>query len=336
MVEPAPRDLPANRRLILFGVIALLILGAAGIYVAVRARQARSNVAGTSAAAASVGDGPRVLFRDLSPDQGSFGQVAQLPLGADDPKRSVAPLSCVRLHYAAGRGLCLEGGGSLTEPSTLRRFGNDFAAGWSLALSGLPSRARVSPHGRYGAITVFVTGHGYDDVDLSTQTLILDLEKNEVLADIESFEVIRDGSKFSSPDFNFWGVTFASDEDRFYATLASGKKTWLVEGRVSEKRVTTLRENVECPSLSPDDKRLAYKKRTETAGEWRLHVLDIASGSERPVAEQRSIDDQVEWLDDSHILYKHGPSVFSIDVGGNEPAKVFLERAASPAVVRGP
>ncbi|NUO47755.1 MAG: hypothetical protein HOV80_02740 [Polyangiaceae bacterium] len=334
MIESAPpRDASVSRRL-LFGVIALVTLGAAGAYVAVRARQARPHAAGASAASTSVGEGPRVLFRNLSQADGSFGQVGQLALGVDAAERSLASLSCVRLHYAAGRGLCLEGGGSLTEPATLRTFGSDFTPRWTLPLSGLPSRARVSPHGRYGAITVFVTGHGYNDVDMSTQTLILDLEKDAVAADLESFEVTRDGAKFSAPDFNFWGVTFASDDDRFYATLASGKSTWLVEGRVSEKRVSALRENAECPSLSPDDKRLAYKKRTSTPGEWRLHVLDIASGSETPVAEERSIDDQVEWLDETHILYKNGPSVFSIDVTDGSPAKLFLDRAASPAVVR--
>ncbi len=335
MVESAPpRDLPPRRRLALFGVVALVTLGAAGTYVAVRARQTRSQAVGASVPSTSVGEGPRVLFRNLSPGDGSFGQVGQMALGAGASERSLAPLSCVRLHYAAGRGLCLEGGGSLTEPATLRTFGSDFKPRWTLPLSGLPSRARVSPHGRYGAITIFVTGHGYNDVDMSTQTLVLDLEKDAVVADLESFEVTRDGSRFSAPDFNFWGVTFANDDDRFYATLASDKKTWLVEGRVSDKRLVTLRENVECPSLSPDGRRLAYKKRTEKPGEWRLHVLDIASGTERALAEERSIDDQVEWLDDSHILYKHGPSVYSIDVAEGSAAEVFLERAASPAVLR--
>jgi hypothetical protein len=335
MIESAKtRDVPANRRLVLFGAIALVTLGAAGAYVAVRARQTRPGVEGLTAGSTSVGEGPRVLFRNITPGDGSFGQVAQMALGAFAQERSVAPLACVRLHYAAGRGLCLEGGGSLTEPSTLRTFGSDFAPRWTHPLSGLPSRARVSPHGRYGAITIFVTGHGYDDIDMSTQTLILDLEKDAVVADLETFEVTRDGSKLSAPDFNFWGVTFAGDDDRFYATLATGKTTWLVEGRVSEKRVVTLRENVECPSLSPDGKRLVYKKRLGKPGEWRLHVLDVTSGADRPLAEERSIDDQVEWLDDSHVLYKHGPSVFSVDVTGDAPPKVFLDRAASPSVVR--
>ena len=34
-------------------------------------------------------------------------------------------------------------------------------------------------------------------------------------------------------DVNFWGVTFARDSDRFYATMATGGKTYLIEGSVS-------------------------------------------------------------------------------------------------------
>ena len=39
----------------------------------------------------------------------------------------------------------------------------------------------------------------------------------------------------------------------------------------------TIRTDAECPSLSPDGTRVAYKKRGDRArGDWRLAVLDIA------------------------------------------------------------
>ena len=46
-----------------------------------------------------------------------------------------------------------------------------------------------------------------------------------------------------------------------------------------------VRDNVECPSLSPDGTRLVFKKRTdpESPREWRLAVLDLASMQESPV-----------------------------------------------------
>ena len=65
-----------------------------------------------------------------------------------------------------------------------------------------------------------------------------------------------------------------------------------------------MRTDAECPSLSPDGTRVAYKKRGDRAtGEWRLAVLDLATGKETLLAERRSVDDQVEWLDDDRILY---------------------------------
>ena len=32
-------------------------------------------------------------------------------------------------------------------------------------------------------------------------------------------------------------------------------------------------------------------------------MLDLATGQETPLAETRSIDDQLAWLDDEHLLY---------------------------------
>jgi hypothetical protein len=58
------------------------------------------------------------------------------------------------------------------------------------------------------------------------------------------------------------------------------------------------------------------------------------------VAEERSIDDQVEWLDSSHILYAvPNPAtavsdIWTADVDGNSAPKVFLPQAESPTVVR--
>ena len=32
-------------------------------------------------------------------------------------------------------------------------------------------------------------------------------------------------------------------------------------------------------------------------------MLDIATGRETPLTEARSVEDQVEWLDDDHVVY---------------------------------
>ena len=116
----------------------------------------------------------------------------------------------------------------------------------------------------------------------------------------------RDGVIIQAPDFNFWGVTFARDGNRFYATLGTRGQTYLIEGNLERREARVVRGGVECPALSPDNTRVAFKKRTGgviSAVTWRLSVLDLATGKEWELAETRSVDDQVEWLDDRQVLY---------------------------------
>ena len=125
------------------------------------------------------------------------------------------------------------------------------------------------------------------------------------------------------------------DSNRFYATAASGKTTWLVEGNIAERSLRVLRENVECPSLSPDQKRIAFKKRVGALGQWRLHVLDLASLEDAPLAlETHNFDDQIEWLDDGHVLYGQGAQVWLLPTDGSAPPRPFVRFASSPSVVR--
>ncbi len=70
--------------------------------------------------------------------------------------------------------------------------------------------------------------------------------------------------------------------------MATGGRTPLVRGDLAGRTVSTLRQNVECPSLSPDGTRVVFKKRVAglpAEAPWRLHVLDPASGKETPLAE---------------------------------------------------
>jgi Tol biopolymer transport system component len=90
-----------------------------------------------------------------------------------------------------------------------------------------------------------------------------------------------------------------------------------------------LRDRVECPSLSPDGTRIAYK-RTLGGGRWRPHVLDLETGADRPLAETRSIDDQLEWLNDEFVLYGDGADVFMTPANGGGQPQRMLARAASP------
>ena len=291
---------------------------------------------------------PFALFRSTALGD-SYGHVTLARL--DDPAgpRQFAPISCDRMHYAAGAGVCLVAArGALTVYRAIL-FDDRFAIRKKLDLAGPPSRARVSPDGSKAAFTVFINGHAYSNPGFTTRTSIVDATSGASLVDdLEAWPVVRDGAPFKAADFNFWGVTFAHDGPRFYATLGSGGKTWLVEGDLATHQMRVVAGDVECPSLSPDGKRIAFKRReTGNAGGrilWHVAVLDLASGKVTVLAsETRSVDDQVEWNGDDEILYSMPldsqqsaaeTDVWAIAADGSKPSRLLLPFAFSPAVVR--
>jgi hypothetical protein len=278
----------------------------------------------------------RVLVRAVDPrDERLNGRVAEAALGGATPSATgVSTLACQRVYMAAKAGLCLALAPSGVEYRA-RIFDGRFKTVEEFTLTGLPSRARVSPSGRWGAVTTFVSGDAYAAPgEFSTRTSIVDMRAGRPVVDLEKFEVRRGADTIDSPDFNFWGVTFARDDDTFYATLATGGERYLVKGSLDERRVELLRKNVECPSLSPDGTRIAYKKRVGGVEEWRLHVLDLDSGRDVALSERRSIDDQVEWLENETILYGDGRSVWAVRADGGGRPKRILRSAASPTALR--
>jgi Tol biopolymer transport system component len=174
-----------------------------------------------------------------------------------------------------------------------------------VVLFGFPSRVRVSPDGRYGAVTTFVRGDSYATANTySTRTDVIDMHTGKILFDLSQLQVSKGGRVFNAPNFNFWGVTFSTDDKTFYATLGTGNTTYLIRGNIQTRRASVVTSNVECPSLSPDGKEIAFKRRLSgPTVRWRISVLDLATGKIHPLAETRSVDDQVEWLDNSTVLY---------------------------------
>ena len=252
----------------------------------------------------------------------------------------IAPLSCERVHYAAGWGVCM-----VTDTTRLPVryeayvFDRAFTRGPAIPLTGPPIRARVAPDGRRAALTVFEQGHSYADAQFSTKTIVIETATGRVLADLEDFTVQKDGVAFKSIDFNFWGVTFGRDGDRFFATLKTGGERYLVKGSVDARLVTVMRSDVECPSLSPDETLLVFKKPRKQTVEWQLHVLDLTTGTERPLNQVRaSVDDQVDWFDDRHVVYhdsaSEGTGVWVLSVDGVSAPRLIVPNAYSPAVQR--
>jgi len=158
------------------------------------------------------------------------------------------------------------------------------------------------------------------------------------LGDLETFSAMKDGKRLQSVDFNYWGVTFdPADSRHFFATLGTGGHTYLVEGDVATRTVKILRDGVECPSVSPDGKRVAFKQRVSGGGvldvKWRLSVLSLDSLADHPLAETRNVDDQAEWLDDATVLYSVAADIYAVPADGSGAPRLFTRRADSPAVV---
>jgi hypothetical protein len=336
-----------KRRLpyVAFGVIVLVCVAAAGLYLERAAR--RADVVATDPktvqvtwATSPVPDGPGLFFRSTLGDQ-SFGHVAFVPISAIDGPRYLTSLSCERVYVRTGTGICLSSDFSQPRPYRAHVFDKGFVPGKLLQLTGVPSRARIAPNGRLAAVTVFETGHSYTDAGFSTRTSIIDTTSSTEITDLERFEVRRDNVPFKAVDFNFWGVTFEPDSRHFYATLASRGIIYLVRGDIESRTATVLRQGIECPSLSPDARRLAFKKRVNMAvgTGWRVTILELDSGVERELtAESRSVDDQVDWLDDHHVVYhhtgEHGASIWSLGIDNAAPPQQLLVGGYSPVVVR--
>ena len=210
-------------------------------------------------------------------------------------------MECERVYVAANRGVCLTVEGTTNYADV---FDDGFTRLHRIKLTGIPSRTRVSADGRRAAITVFETGHSYVEAGFSTRTTILDTGTGRTIGDLEQFRIWRDGKRFQAVDFNFWGLTFKSDGNGFFATVASGGTKYLIEGNIDAREGRVVRTGVECPSLSPDNTKLVYKDLVQQWGFWQLRLYNLQTGEDKALAlETRSVDDQVDWLDNDNVLY---------------------------------
>jgi hypothetical protein len=317
--------------------LAVLCVVAGGAYVAVAALGPNQTTTDARPEAGAVLARSDVMVRAVEPSNPRLngrvfvvdhGKVKQLP----------GDLSCERVYFAAGRGICMGIAPSGVD-YTAQIFNSKMETEHQIALTGLPSRTRVSSDGRYGAMTVFVTGDSYlsSPTAFSTRTTILDMASGEQVGQLEQFKVSKDGKPFDAVDFNFWGVTFdPRDSNRFYATLGTGDTHYLVEGNIRERSMRTLREGVECPSLSPDGKQIAYKSRIGKENRWHLRVLEVATLEDHAVAEERSIDDQVEWLDDNTLAYSDERNVYTVPADGSGEPELLVKDATSPVRLTAP
>jgi hypothetical protein len=349
--QPGPPGAPPARRkrgrVVAFLVVVLCGVGlSVGYAVHAAGRGAAQAGSGESVNRTGVGVSPGtpvVVFRNTERGP-NYGQVSVARLNDPTGPRTATPLQCDRVDMVATVGLCLAASPGIYTSYKAFTFAPDMRITHGFAVVGIPSRARLSPDGRLAAVTTFVTGHSYATSGFSTATMLYDVAGGRDLGNLESFEVSQEGRRIHPSDVNFWGVTFSADGDRFYATMATGGNTFLVEGSIRARAVHTVHGGVECPSLSPDGTHIAFKKRSPPGQPvtWRITVLDLATLQETPLAETRSVDDQIAWYDKGTVAYglpRTGADAVIDDVwrvpadGGGRPEQL-VPAAWSPAFIR--
>lgn len=324
--------------MVAFVVLVIGCVASAVIVVATGGGQdgpGRPTASQAQSASKALSAGGIVVFRDLArPLTNNGAAVAWVPLGGLGGVRHALGVRCARAYSGHSSTVCLTFATSPLPGYHTVVLDGALRKRYSFDLPGYPSRARVSPDGRYAGVTTFVAGHSYTQIGFSTASFVIDLDRGVQMPNLEQWHTTRDGHAEDAVDRNFWGVTFArADSDRFYATMATGGHTYLVQGSVRARSMRVIHENVECPSVSPDGTRVAYKKLVGGPGDWRITVLDLRSGRETPSAETRKVDDQVEWLDDDHLLYGLNKDIWSVPADGSGAPRVFLPHADSPAVI---
>jgi hypothetical protein len=326
--------------------VVLVAVGASAAYAvadlrAVRAVRERPPSVEVETAAQPLPTSRFIAFRHTGVDE-EYGTVALVDLADPSGPRAFTGAVCDRVDATPAGASCL-----VTERGVLTKYAAlTLDPSWqqvaSTPLPGVPSRTRLSEDGSLVATTVFVAGHSYLSTGFSTTTVVREVG-GASLGNLEKFALTVDGHSVRPTDRNIWGVTFVDDRT-FYATVSTGGTDYLARGDLREHSLKTIAADVECPSLSPDGRRIAFKQAGKPEGRpgWTPAVLDLATGERSLLGgETRNVDDQLEWLDDDTVLYglarpdEPGVSdVWALDTQAGADPELLVEQAWSPSVVR--
>jgi hypothetical protein len=335
-------------RWVILSAVTALVLAGAGLYAASAFQRLQDSLAAIPAVEVAAGrgvlpDDSFVLFRNTAAGQG-YGTVATVSAADPAGPRTMGGASCDRVYGTGSGVVCLSTNRGLVTSFEASLYTPDWQRVQNWALPGIPSRTRASGEAALLATTVFVTGHSYAGTGFSTETVIRSLDGSNMVENVEEFVLLVNGQELDAPDRNVWGVTFVPGRpDAFYATAASSGRHWLVRGSIAERTLTAVHDGVECPSISPDGTRIAFKRNTGAGltPHWSIAVLDLSTGVETLLGEPRNVDDQVEWLDDDVLLYglprqgQPGDSdIWRIPARTGGQPTLYLEHAWSPSVVR--
>lgn len=346
--EATPAGSPAGRkgRLVALLSVVVLTLAAAGVYAVWSFQEAKSGQEAASAVQVVTADAlpaePFLMFRNTAPGQG-YGQAATVKLAAPAGERALTGRSCDRVYATRQLVSCLAANTGMPTSFEAVALGPDLKPAGSWPLGGIPSRTRISPDSSLVATTVFVSGHSYASTGFSTETSVRGMDGTDY-GNLEDFALLSGGTRIKATDRNIWGVTFVPGQPAdFYATASSQGNIWLVRGSLDERTLTVVASGVECPSISPDGTRIAFKKSTSgtLVGHRNAAVLELATGTVTVLGEQRNVDDQIEWLDNSTVVYGmprddsgQDSDVWSLATSAGAVPQLLIEHAWSPAVVR--
>ena len=316
----------------------LLAIGVTGLVMSLPGRRNLVRADGRQSSRLHPAPVPFLIFRTLAPPE-IHGHVAILPLAAPNASQQVSSLECVRLHYAGGRGVCLvqELYGTVTRHAAYI-FDRHLRRGPRIALPGVPTRVRVAPDGRRAAVTTYAEEETPEGERLAIDSIVVDLASGRVIADLRRF-AIEDGQHLPlQGPIDVGSVTFERDGDRFFAALMTPAERYVASGTISGRRMTAVRAGLVSEALAPDGRRLVVKK-LGARGFWQLAVLDLETGTERDLAQgARSVDDQVEWLDEQHVLYhdvdQGHTSLWALPIDGVTGPRLLVVDAYSGSVQR--
>ncbi len=243
-------------------------------------------------------DGDQLAINRIPGDD--YGRV--ITINSDVSRTFVPNVRCERYHASGNYGLCLWKAGEQRYQATLydvsENVNNDVLS-WGVTL---PSRARISDDGQYASYTSFASGTGYQDLG-SFVTVIEVFETDDPLnrVRLSDFDYSdEDAALLADIKGKFWGVTWGDDGD-FYVTWGNEEEIRIVKGSYADKTLELTDLIGSCPSLSPDGKTLVFKE--STANGFELVALNLETNETTRLAETRSVDDQVEWLNDDTIAY---------------------------------
>lgn len=320
-------------KVIVMAVAVVLLGGVAVGYITLASRKNTGDSAAAADLPAATTTGRQLLA--LS----SHGFLTSVNTEATSSSRIETDVRCDRSHAAAGTVACLRPNATYSAYQ-LVVLDRELREQRTLPVPGLPNRLRVSASGRMVAWTMFIDGETYAGSAFSTRAGVLDMTTAAVTGSLEDFAITLNGQPYRAADVNFWGITFGADDNHFYATMATAGKRYLVEGDYAARTVRTLKQNVECPELSPDGTRLVFKQaiNADPYQGWRLSVLDLAKLQVTELAEARSVDDQAIWLDNDTVGYTLQRSdgindIWVVPADGGGAPSVLTPDAGSPAVL---